>query len=119
VANASQTAAFTVNLQDLTNLFWADVTMIVKGIEAFVEGLPTSWAKIALDSTGCLAMLMYLQLSTQQALHKLNIIVIVLLLYSTHSNLTHDPIYQSWRLLCYVVLAAIVIWVNGSDSLSE
>lgn len=65
--------------------------MVVEGIKAFVEGLAATGAKVPLDSTGCLAVLVSFQVSTQRAFHKLNNIVIVLLLYSTHSNLMHDP----------------------------
>jgi hypothetical protein len=40
---------------------------------------------------------MSLQVSTQWALYKLNIIVIGLLLYSTHSNLMHVLKLQTWQ----------------------
>jgi len=62
-ANASQTAAFTVSLEHLANLLWTNVAMIVEGIEAFVEGLMATRAKIPLDSTRHLAVLMNLQVS--------------------------------------------------------
>jgi hypothetical protein len=63
-ADASQTAAFTVGLQYLANLLWANVTMIVEGIEAFVEGLSATRAKIPLNSSWHPAVLMPLQVST-------------------------------------------------------
>ncbi|MUL39404.1 hypothetical protein BWI75_24785, partial [Gloeocapsopsis sp. AAB1 = 1H9] len=92
-AHASQTAAFTVGLQNLTDLLWANVTMIVEGIEAFVEGLMAARAKIPLDSTRCLAVLVSFQVSTQWAFHRFNNVVMALLLYSTHLNLMHDRLF--------------------------
>jgi hypothetical protein len=64
--------------------------MILKRIEAFIAGLLATRAKIPLDSIGCLAVLMNLQISTHCAFLRLNNIAIVLLLSSTHSNLTPD-----------------------------
>ncbi len=91
--DASQTAAFTVSLQDLANLLWANVPMVVEGIKAFVEGLSAARAVIPLDSTRHFAMLMHLQVSTQWAFHRLSNEVSFLLLYLTHRNLTHDQSY--------------------------
>lgn len=90
--NASKTAAFAVGLEHLTNLLRANVTMIIKGVKAFIEGLTATRAKVPLNSTRHLAVLMNLQVSAQGAFHRTSDEVNVLLLYLTHINLTHDQL---------------------------
>jgi hypothetical protein len=95
-----------MGLQDLVNLLWTDVTMVVEGIKVFIEGLLATGAKIALDSTSCLAMFMSFQVSTQRTFHRLSKVDITLLLYLTHSNVTHNPIIQQGDILLVRFLAS-------------
>jgi hypothetical protein len=48
----------------LVDLLWANVAIVVEGIEAFIEGWLATRAKIPLESIRCLAVLMNLQMST-------------------------------------------------------
>ena len=87
--NASQAAAFAMRLQDLLDLFWADVSIVVKGVKTFREGLLALRAEIALMSIGHLAVFMGLSMTTEPTFHCVSNVIVDSLLYQTHIILTH------------------------------
>jgi hypothetical protein len=75
----------------LVDLLWADVAIVVEGIEAFAECLLAVGAEIALMTIGYLAVFMSLRMTTEPTFHRLSLGVGVVLLYQTHILLMHNP----------------------------
>ena len=100
--NASQAAAFAMRLQDLLDLFWADVSIVVKGVKTFREGLLALRAEIALMSIGHLAVFMGLSMTTEPTFHCVSNVIIN---FFTLPNPHH---FDSLPL--NLVIAAIVLW---------
>ena len=51
-ANPSETAAFTMRLEHLPDLFWSDMAMVVQGVKPFIERLLALRTEISLAAIG-------------------------------------------------------------------
>ena len=88
-ANPSKTAAFTVRLEYLPDLFWSDVAMVIQGVKPFIERLLALRAEIALAAIRSFTMFMGVGITTEPTFHSSGLRVDALLLYLTHHDLTH------------------------------
>ena len=78
-----------MSLQDLLDLFWADVSIIVKSVKTFQDGLLALKAEIALISIKDFAVFMGLSLTTEPTFYCVSNMIVDFLLYQTHIILTH------------------------------
>ncbi len=83
------TAALTMRLEDLSNLFWGDVAMVIQGVEPLVERLLALRAEIPLATVRSFTMFMSAGMTTQMTFHRSCCGVNILPLYLTHHNLMH------------------------------
>jgi hypothetical protein len=68
-ADASQTAPFTMRLQDLANLLWSHLTMVIQRVKSLIERLLTLRAVITLATIGSFTVFMGIRMTAQKTFH--------------------------------------------------